>query len=392
MCVLALLLILFRSLAVVQSLILSIPFSIVVDNYLNLQYYAQISIGTPPKVFNVLIDTGSSNLFIPSTTCGAYCSDKNVYNHSSSSTYIPTGESFILSYSSGSVSGILSTDVLTIGNVSVHNITFGEATVLIGLGPVFLYGAFDGILGLAFESTVFDMLVQSGVNSIFSLYITYDNIGELILGGYDSSKFIEPLIWTSLVSNNNMYWQIVTNITFYNMTLLQTSVIIDSGTSFLSIPTQYFNTLIYLTNAVLISNVYKVNCNMNNYQPILITISNQEFTIPASKYILQDSKSSICFLGLENNNNSDNVWILGDVFMRSYYTVFDYGNQQVGFAVPTTSTTTTTTTIITTTTITSTTSPSLTTPHTSSANSSSTKYLVAITLMSILLISLTFGS
>lgn len=56
----------------------------------NPQYYGEIALGTPPQKFNVIFDTGSSNLWIPSSHCGWFniaCRLHRRYFASKSTTY-----------------------------------------------------------------------------------------------------------------------------------------------------------------------------------------------------------------------------------------------------------------------------------------------------------------
>lgn len=103
----------------------------IIKDYSNAQYFGSVSIGSPPQSFQVIFDTGSSNLWVPKVGC-SHCGNpffgkKNKYDHDSSTTYATDGADFEIMYGSGSVSGYFSLDSVTLADdIVVEGQRFAE--------------------------------------------------------------------------------------------------------------------------------------------------------------------------------------------------------------------------------------------------------------------------
>lgn len=320
-----------------------------VHDFSNAQYYGPITVGTPPQSFNVVFDTGSSNLWVPSASCPfSSCWFHPKYTDSSSSTYQKNGSIFAIQYGSGPVSGYLSEDVVGFGNSTVQGQVFAEINNATGLGAAFAIGKFDGILGLAFKSiseygipTVFDNAYSQGLVSEnqFAFYFSKtDGVdGELTLGGYDETKFSGSLTWIPLISES--YWEVSLFFFLWGTQPVSaaTKAVLDTGTSILAGPSADVAKLALLAGATpfpLNPREYTIDCSKISSLPSLsIGLNGRTCTLEPADYII--NAGGLClfgFTGIDIPSPRGPLWILGDIFLRKYYSVFDYANNQVGVA------------------------------------------------------------
>jgi len=88
-------------------------------------------LGSPAQKFNVIFDTGSSDLWVASVKCDSSCGRHAKYDSAASSTYIANGTSFDIMYGSGPVSGFQSVDGLNIGGLLVKDQMFAEVFIVL---------------------------------------------------------------------------------------------------------------------------------------------------------------------------------------------------------------------------------------------------------------------
>ncbi|KAM1576810.1 hypothetical protein PS2_032971 [Malus domestica] len=428
-------------------------------NYLDAQYYGVIGIGSPPQNFTVIFDTGSSNLWVPSSKCyfSLACYFHTRYKSSKSSTYTAIGTSASITYGSGSISGFFSQDNVEVGDLVVKNQEFIEATKEGSL--TFVIAKFDGLLGLGFQeisvgnaTPLWQTMSEQDLLSddVFSFWLNRDTNsdvgGELVFGGVDSNHYKGKHTYVPVTKKG--YWQFeMGDLIIGNQSTGECeggcAAIVDSGTSLLTGPTttvtvlnhaigaegvvsaecktvvsQYgdliwdllisgaqpgqvckqlglciFNGSKYVSTGIetvvekegkegssvgngalctacemavvwaqnqlkqkgtkekVLSYISElcdslpspagesiVECSSLSSMPnVTFTIGDKPFVLTPDQYVLKTGEgvAEVCISGFTAYDippPTGPLWILGDVFMGAYHTVFDFGDLQVGFA------------------------------------------------------------
>ncbi|XP_020348792.1 cathepsin D [Oncorhynchus kisutch] len=324
-------------------------------NFMDAQYYGVISIGTPPQDFTVLFDTGSSNLWVPSIHCSfldVACWLHHRYNSKKSSTYVQNGTKFSIQYGRGSLSGFISGDTVSLAGMQVTGQQFGEAVKQPGI--TFAVARFDGVLGMGYPTIsvrnitpVFDTAMAAKLlpQNIFSFYISRDPSaavgGELMLGGTDPLYYTGDLHYVNVT--RKAYWQIeMNNVEVGNqLTLCKAGcqAIVDTGTSLIIGPVEEVRALHKAIGALpLLMGEYWIDCKKVPSLPIIaFNLGGKMFNLTGDDYILKESQMGlkIClsgFMAMDIPPPAGPLWILGDVFIGRYYSVFDRDADRMGFA------------------------------------------------------------
>lgn len=312
----------------------------------NVQYdsswVASLSGGTPSKNYEVVLDTGSADLWISS----------QYYQPSSSSTFQNQSTAFDIQYGSGAVDGYEATDTFTLAGTTVQNLHFAVATsVSSGLTSA----SMEGIMGMGFQKLASSgeppLWVAAGMDT-FSFYLERASLtssdstqpgGTFTLGGTNTSLYQGDISYNSLIEE--LYWMVRlgglgARGSDVNLDSL-TRAAIDTGTTLIggpdSVVQQFYS---QIPNSASQGNgYYSFPCSSS--VDATLTFGSQQYTIPNSDFVAGtlDQSGTQCLgaiFGLGSSAQTDLQWIIGDAFLKNVYSIFtingNNGNAGVGFA------------------------------------------------------------
>ncbi|XP_044199587.1 nothepsin isoform X2 [Thunnus albacares] len=281
-------------------------------NFMDAQYYGEISLGTPEQNFSVIFDTGSADLWVPSSYCVSQsCALHRRFRAFESTSFRHDGRMFGIHYGSGHLMGVMARDTLKVGGLITQNQEFGESVY--EPGAAFVSARFDGVLGMGYPSLaeilgnpVFDnMMAQKTVEEpVFSFYLSRRTTsgnpeGELLLGGTDEALLSGPINWLPVTAKG--YWQIkmdsvaVQGVSSFCPNSCQ--AIVDTGTSLIAGPTNDILTLQQLIGASP-TNIgeFIIDCvRLSSLPHVTFVLGGTEYTLTAEHYVRKVRKVYLSF-------------------------------------------------------------------------------------------------
>ncbi|KAG2039952.1 aspartic peptidase domain-containing protein [Suillus americanus] len=334
----------------------STGYNLITDQLYDSSYYGSLAIGTPAMSFDVILDTGSSDFWVASSSCGSSCGSSPTYDPSSSSTFQNLSTIFDIQYGSGAAAGYVAQDTVQMAGFSVSSQGFA---VVEEVSQNLLTSPVSGLLGLGWQSLassgqmpLWQTLASSNSwdSALFAVQLTrYSNDtnaqdlepGGVLNMGYTNSSLYTGSIDYIDIPGTPSYWYIPLT----SLTVQGTSVSITSGTT-AAIDTGTTNI------AGPASAIEAIYAQIPNSQPatgewegyysfpcsttvnVELSFGGTTWSISPADFAFTQTSSTECigaFFEASTGTGSP-TWIIGDAFLKNVYSVFRYDPASIGFA------------------------------------------------------------
>ncbi|KDQ14371.1 hypothetical protein BOTBODRAFT_32830 [Botryobasidium botryosum FD-172 SS1] len=321
-------------------------------------YVATFQIGTPPKNFNLLMDSGSADFWVAATDCasletGQPCSKLHQsLGTSSSSSFVDSGAPFNVTYGAGKVSGTIIKDNVVIANLSLPGHVFGassEESKEFSGDDI----AFDGLVGLA-KSTISNQGVPTPVESLASAGLISDaitsykisrladglNDGEITFGGLDQTKFNTNSLVTVKNVNALGFWETgldAVTVNGQDLGLKKRTTILDTGTTLMIVPAKDAAAIHAAIPGSQSDGQGGFTIPCTTTASVALTIGAKSFAIdPRDLTFLPEDPNNLtgnCVSGISSGSvGGANEWLVGDVFLKNVYFSHDVGKNTISLA------------------------------------------------------------
>ncbi|RLN54328.1 hypothetical protein BBJ28_00023279 [Nothophytophthora sp. Chile5] len=355
-----------------------------------LRFEASVGVGSSPQRLRLLVDTGSSDTWVSLAVLLGGADSAG----SPATQQPPTQEeafSFEIRYGSGAVSGLTASEELQLGDVGSEGLAVPD--VCVGLVDRQTPGVqtleLEGVLGLGMEalaqldgsrSLLKALARQHHEPAVFSLYLATGSGGDhppsqLIFGGVDPALTSANASWLSFpVAPHDQispassparygFWALRLQRLMLDGRSLPLAMpnghsgvaLLDSGTSLLLLPAQAFRAFLQILSTRLGTRLLPPSpqqnalptcrrCQAREFPPLAFDLElesggSRRFVLQGSDYVSCNQRRRECSALLDvvrspaaGAADDRGVVVLGSVFLRAYYTLFDAMRRRVALA------------------------------------------------------------
>jgi len=319
-------------------------------------YLATVQMGTPPRDFLILMDSGSADLWVGAENCqseaGGDCGNHNLLGTQSSSSFQDTGAPFQITYGTGNVAGNIIKDDISVAGLQLKAHTFGVATKE-SIDFSDNSTPFDGLMGLA-QSTLSEQktatpiealaaanLVPAAITSYkISRAADNKNDGEITFGGLDETKFDAQTLVTVQNVNQQGFWEAnmdAVTVDGQSTGLQGRTAILDTGTTLIIAPADDAAAVHKLIQGAQSDGQGGFTVPCTTKASVALSFGGTTFAIDPRDIAVQpvnpNDPTGDCVSGIAAGNvGGAQEWLVGDVFLKNAYFSTDVGKNTLSLA------------------------------------------------------------